>query len=50
MAHDIEAAKSGRSACATCGEKIAKGEVRVAELYQDATLGPVLPRALRTFY
>ncbi|MBA2544251.1 MAG: hypothetical protein H0V17_31695 [Deltaproteobacteria bacterium] len=39
MAHDIEAAKSGRSACATCGEKINKGEVRVAELYQDATVG-----------
>jgi hypothetical protein len=41
MSHDLEAAKSGRSACATCGEKIAKGEVRVAELYQDATLGPL---------
>jgi hypothetical protein len=41
MAHNIEAAKSGRSTCATCGEKIAKGEVRVAELYQDAHVGPV---------
>jgi len=40
MAHAIEAAKSARSTCVTCGEKIVKGEVRVAELYQDAHLGP----------
>ncbi len=40
MAHKLEAAKSGRAACATCGEVIAKGEVRAAELYQDSELGP----------
>ncbi len=39
MSHSIEAAKSGRAVCATCGEKISKGMVRVAELYQDATHG-----------
>jgi len=39
MSHAIEAAKSGRAACATCGDKIAKGTTRVAELYQDATHG-----------
>jgi len=39
MNHEIEAAKSGRSTCVTCGEKIAKGEVRVAELYQDSRIG-----------
>ena len=39
MSHAIEAAKSSRAVCATCGEKISKGVVRVAELYQDATHG-----------
>ncbi|MCW5801817.1 MAG: hypothetical protein KIT31_05475 [Deltaproteobacteria bacterium] len=39
MSHDIEAAKSGRSTCATCGTKIDKGETRVAELYQDTNFG-----------
>jgi hypothetical protein len=39
MSHDIEAAKSGRATCATCGEKIAKGATRVAELYQDTNVG-----------
>jgi hypothetical protein len=41
MSHRIEMAKSGRSLCVTCGEKIAKGETRVAELYQDSQHGPV---------
>ncbi len=40
MNHTIEAAKSGRSTCVTCGENIAKGEVRVGELYQDSRIGP----------
>jgi len=40
MAHKLEAAKSGRAACATCGEPIAKGTARVAELYQDSQFGP----------
>lgn len=39
MSHEIEAAKSGRATCATCGEKISKGATRVAELYQDSTHG-----------
>jgi hypothetical protein len=39
MSHEIEAAKSGRAICATCGEKIGKGVTRVAELYQDSTHG-----------
>lgn len=39
MSHDIEAAKSGRAVCATCGDKISKGATRVAELYQDSTHG-----------
>jgi len=39
MSHRIEAAKSGRSTCVTCGEKIAKGDARVAELYQDSQRG-----------
>jgi len=41
MSHRIEAAKSGRSTCVTCGEKIAKGDARVAELYQDSQRGPM---------
>ena len=39
MSHTIEAAKSNRATCATCGEKIGKGVTRVAELYQDAQHG-----------
>jgi len=31
MAHVIEAAKSGRAACRTCKEPIAKGELRLGE-------------------
>lgn len=31
MAHIVEAAKSGRAACRTCGEGIAKGELRFGE-------------------
>ena len=48
MSHQIEAAKSGRSTCVTCGEKIGKGETRVAELYQDSQRGPLRFEERRT--
>ena len=35
VSHRIEAAKSGRSKCVTCERVIARGDVRLGELYQD---------------
>jgi poly [ADP-ribose] polymerase len=35
MAHTIEVAKSGRAACRTCKESIAKGELRFGEEVQN---------------
>ena len=39
MAHIIEAAKSGRAACRTCKQPIAKGELRLGEEVQNQFAG-----------
>jgi uncharacterized protein (TIGR02996 family) len=46
VSHRIETAKSGRAKCVTCERPIAKGEIRLAEQYDD----PDVPRPIHRFH